>query len=109
MSMKLRAMVDELWRDVAYAWRMLGRNPAFTAVAALTLALGVGANTAVFSVVDAVVFRQAPYEEPERLVKIWSKSSPQPTDNLSGPSSRRYAACAISSWRSRQTMGRAWR
>lgn len=71
--------------DLSHAWRMLGRNPAFTAVAVLTLALGVGANSAVFTVVDAVVFRPLPYEEPDRLVKVWSKDARQPTDNLSWP------------------------
>ena len=85
MSMRLRAIVEELRRDVSYAWRMLARSRAFTAVAVLTIALGVGANAAVFTVVDAVVFRQAPYEEPERLVKIWSKDAREPTDNVSWP------------------------
>jgi putative ABC transport system permease protein len=85
MSMKWRAITEELRRDVSYAWRTLARNPAFTIVAVLTLALGVGANSAVFTVVDAVVFRPLPYEEPEQLVKLWSRSSRQPTDNLSWP------------------------
>jgi putative ABC transport system permease protein len=83
--MRLRAFVEELRRDVSYAGRMLARNPAFSIVAALTLALGVGANSAVFTVVDAVVFRQLPYEEPDRLVKLWREDSREPTDNLSWP------------------------
>src|SRR5688572_7868876 len=85
MSMKSPAFVEQLRRDVSYAWRMLARHPAFTVVAALTIALGVGASTAVFTVVDAVVFRPLPYAEPDRLVKLWSRSSPAPTDNLSWP------------------------
>jgi len=59
-------------QDLRYAFRLLARNPGFTAIAILTMALGIGASTSVFSLINAVLIRSLPYREPERLVYLWS-------------------------------------
>ncbi|MEZ0332718.1 MAG: ABC transporter permease, partial [Gemmatimonadales bacterium] len=63
--------------DLRLAWRRLIRNPGFTAAAVLTLALGIGANTAVFTLVDAALLRPLPFPEPERLAVLWERQPAQ--------------------------------
>jgi putative ABC transport system permease protein len=64
--------MESLIKDIRYGFRTLVSRPGFSAVVILTLALGIGANTALFSVVDAVLLEPLPYSEPDRLVRLWS-------------------------------------
>jgi len=75
--------MDRLLPDVRHALRRLGRERGFTAVALLTLALGIGANTAIFSVISTVVLQPLPYADPERVVVIWDATEPGETTWLS--------------------------
>ena len=68
------AFVDIVMQDVRYAFRTLSRNVAFSSVVVLTLALGIGANTSIFTIVDGVLLKPLPYPEPDRLLMLWETS-----------------------------------
>jgi predicted permease len=76
-------MSDALWRDVRYAWRSLRRTPGFTAAATLTFALGIGANVAIFSLLDAVVFKPLPVPGADELVAMY-ETAPTGTADIAG-------------------------
>jgi putative ABC transport system permease protein len=65
--------MGSLWQDVRYALRMMAKTPALTAVLAITLALGIGASTTIFSVVNSIVLKPLPYESPDRIVRVYTE------------------------------------
>ena len=75
--------MSTFWQDLRYGARILARNPGFTVIAIITLALGIGANTAIFSVVNAVLLRPLPYDDPDRLVEVWQSYPKKGWDKIS--------------------------
>ena len=77
--------MDSLWRDLRFAVRMLWKSPSFSAIALFALVLGIGANTAIFSVVNAVLLRPMPFRDPGRLVMVWEASPRTGKNNVGNP------------------------
>lgn len=83
-----------LWQDLRYGARMLLKNKGFTIVAILSLALGIGANTTIFSVVNALLLKSLPYHDPDRIVLVWGDTPVQ--DNHRN----QVSATDVADWRS---------
>lgn len=91
MSQPTPFTLDDIWRDLRFGLRSLLRSPGFAAVAILCLALGIGANAALFSVLNAVLLRPLPFAQPDRLVRIFEKQGGMSQGSVSVPNFRDWA------------------
>src|ERR1044071_2009266 len=87
--------MDTLLQDLRYAIRMLARHPGFTAIAVFTLAVGIGANTAIYSVVDATLLRTLPFRDPGRLMRVSLVRSEEHTSELQSRVDISYAVFCL--------------
>jgi len=84
--------MNTILQDLRYAWRTLGKSPGFTAVVVATLALGIGVNTTIFSVIEGVLLRPLPYQDPERIVVLWEVTDAGGETHVSEPNFRDWRA-----------------
>jgi predicted permease len=91
------SLIEELWQDLRYGARTLLKKPGFTAVAVITLALGIGANSAIFSVVNSILLRTLPYKEPQRLMMVWTRITQ--LESTSGQTQFANSATDFIEWR----------
>ena len=89
--MRRTNQIETIWNDIRYSVRSLGRTPGFTIVIVLTLALAIGANSAIFSVIQGVLLRPLPYAQPERIVRIFVNSDTYPKFPLKSLRSARFS------------------
>jgi predicted permease len=94
-----KGRIDNVRQDVRFALRTLAKNPAFTAVAVITLALGIGANSAIFSVVNGVLLKPLPFPHPEQLLRVWQNNT-SATSSSPGP----ISAVNLDDWRARRRL-----
>src|SRR5262249_43204168 len=94
-DMRQMNFIDDLWRDLRYSGRSLRRNPGSATLAVLTMALGIGANTAVFSVVNAVLPKPLAYRDPDRIVTLTDFS---PSDSVRSGLSKQVSAREFENW-----------
>jgi hypothetical protein len=79
--MRKKVSLETLWHDMRYALRMMRRSPGFTGVAVLSLSLGIGANTAIFSLINTLMLRLLPVQDPNQLVELLSEHQQRSSDS----------------------------